>query len=426
MIEVIRDAHAKGQRDMTGRLAEHAARRQPWRGLSACVRGHYPCHVPRYRLPLLLTSLLFCGCELIGGIDDRALVSVTGGAPGSGGEGAGSEAGSAEGGQGGGCGVVGHDCLGGECIDGVCQPVLVTDVLSATALAVSGPNVYWGVSSSGAGEVRYCPKSGCDGSSQYLLGGLPEVTTLASALNTVFVVSSPSPGTIIGCPGGQPACAEYSFSVNAVHGPKAVAVDAINGPTVYFSTLGDQVDPAASALYSCPFGSCTTPTELLSVRASAIATDAEQLYWVDETTSFVRRCDAADCVDTDLNVTSTPYAGGLDLDVRAGWVTYAGLEKNIYRCELSGAGVCGTTIMLAETSTTVGTFAVDDAYVYFVEKSHDPRPIRRASLTGDGDEEIATGQVDVIELVQDEAAVYWIAAGEGTVGSLRKVAKPAQ
>ncbi len=366
----------------------------------------------RSRALLLGGALFFGGCELIGGIDDRQVIPGGGGGGGESGDGGGLS-----------CGVPAYDCLGGECYEGACQPVLVTPVAFPNALAVSGPRIYWSANAAASAEVRYCNKAGCDGEPTVFLDGLTDILNLVATPENLFILKTSVPGAIVGCPITATSCSDYTFSATPLHGPTTLAVDS---GFAYFSTLGDKQDTEATWLYSCPTFDCTKPTPLVTTRASAIAFEGQFIYWVDEVSHHVRRCHVGGCANTEQTVTAIPNATGFDLYVRDGWVTYAGSGKNLYRCELTAAGTCGPLITVAETAEGIAAFDIDESFAYFAERSKDPQPIRRAALTGEWGDELASGEIDVIDLVQDDAAVYWVAAGERKMGSLRKVAKPPQ
>ncbi len=362
------------------------------------------------------------------GITDRHVFLASGGSPATGG-------GPASGGSGAGggdycagdlscdpngCGVEGHDCLGGECLEGSCQPRIIARPTAPSSLAVLGSYVYWGYRSKAPSEIHACDKMGCgEDGYEVFLTGVSEVSRLVTYGSTLFIVVQGNPlGVFFGCEGST-ECTPV-FSTSALNGPTAIAA---SGETTYLATIGDELG-LNGGLYRCTGADCTDPPPIEKFRGTALAVDAGHLYWIDLDFGSVFRCDPDDCIASSHVVVTDAVISGSDLHAKDGWLTFAGSAGNLYRCQVSEAGECDDVVTLATTDSQLAGFVLDETHAYFAEKSKYPRAILRVPLAGGSVETVVRDLIDVIELAQDDDAIYWLSSGTGNEGVVGKVAKP--
>jgi hypothetical protein len=176
-----------------------------------------------------------------------------------------------------------NDFSGGKivrCAIGGCAnapPVVAPIESQAEGLSFDGTNLYW----ASAGRIRTCPAPAC-GSPSILASGQSGVVVTSAETAVVYWVSS---GSLLGC--GAGGCGQN---------PTTILSSTANGDV--FVKDGSAYFTSGNAIVSCPVTStCAVPHTIGSSNAPfGIASDGNDVYWLDEFLAQVYRCPVTGCV----------------------------------------------------------------------------------------------------------------------------------
>jgi Stigma-specific protein, Stig1 len=322
------------------------------------------------------------------------------------------------------CGRCGHDCLGGECALGVCQPFTVAPGQSNPGSIVSdGLYVYWTGSDVDA-KNPYVARRRVDAS---------------DAIKVIAPHEARAVGLTI-----SPSGIEW-LGDGRVRSCKAPDCD--GGPNDLQPTVSDCFEILYFPLKSTLFWSCqtvyaqnngslwsgpipgTTSTHVQpsSLNPTAIASDADNVYWLNasgfnseatyNTDGSIWRWRASDGMTTALVTGLAAQLSKIAVGSGALYFTPGGVD--IFRIPLPNGVLSPPKFADARE---VGGMVADENALYWSDyrggviercphSSQCPMP-----------EVIAPGQTDAGEMTQDAISIYWTAENGGD-GSIRRLAK---
>jgi hypothetical protein len=270
------------------------------------------------------------------------------------------------------CGRCAHSCLGGACSAGACQPVVVADRQNfPLGVAPMGSSVYW---STFHGGVLSAPVSG----------------------GAVRILVDPSPP--VGCAGSIVAAGGDIFWITGNGQPTGSPV--AGGPPVLYGDDG-----------------CGNEW------STSMAVDSSFLYWISSNTIF-RTPLAGGSVTTVVNATglspaSMAVGSSLIFWTETWWPMDAAAPGpiGVRSAPVNGVDAGGSAIVNGLSAAGVG-IAVDSTSVYWNDRSG---AVWKATLSGGGPVQLATGPISPSPIVIDDTNVYWLAATTTADGSLLSV-----
>ena len=282
----------------------------------------------------------------------------------------------------GGCGVA----CGGTCTLGRCLVTLASGQQGPQTLATDGVKLYWTTQGTGLmsdAAVMAMPVNG--GAPVQLVGGLYEAESLAVAGTNVYFATSTAVESVPTVGG-----AATTLTTGSWLGWGGIAV---GGGNVYF------VQSTPSGVCSVPLGGGSFTT-LFATGASALATNATNLYWSQNNASS--------------GIFSAPLAGGTGVTLATGagarqmvldatsvyWTTDS--SGTVMQVPLSG----GTPVTLASGQLNPAGIAVDATSVYWANWYGGT--IMKVLIGGGSAVTLATGQQSQMgALAVDATSVYW-------------------
>jgi hypothetical protein len=315
------------------------------------------------------------------------------------------------------CGACGHDCAGTTCAGAVCTMTLVQSV-APMQLALDADHVYWTDLDSYAqhSTIQRAPKKG---------GELPTMlawnqdTPIAIAVDStsLYWTTNGDLSAIVKMPLGGGAVT--TLTQNVWGQIASIALDATNVYWAAYAANGDVVaTPLAggsSSIYAAarygasfgvvdssyaywseeggvmrvPIGGGTIERLAVVSHATALAIDAENLYWLDPGTS------------------SHGYTDGAIVQMSLSTLQATTLLSNL---------------------ANVSSLAVDNAYVYWTYYGTDAvndvdGAVYRMPIGGGNVTKLASNQQYCYGLVMDATHLYWIDNFEAYPGTIMKLAK---
>jgi hypothetical protein len=269
-----------------------------------------------------------------------------------------------------------------ECTKGVCGPATIPITLSSIGdIMVDATNVYWyGINSSEAAEVDYCPLTGCT-----------TPTVLAAA--TGFDESELALGQL-----------------------------ALNSTTAYFPDGNGNIVECAKPPTGCGMAATTYSTSADSDGTTTVTADSSKVYWADEFAENVYDC--ADTLATcasptlvqDLATTGTEPQGIAVSSTNVYWVgvlfdsTSFTETATVYSMLLGGGAI--STLCTAADVDEVGQLIVAGTFVYFTD---DDTTVYSCSTATTGAKATTyTTATSPVGLAADATNLYW---GDNTTGS---------
>jgi hypothetical protein len=232
---------------------------------------------------------------------------------------------------------------------------------------------------------------------------------------------------------------------------------AVDGTSVYW--VAGTFDASSGAIMKVPVGG-GTPTTLTSRPGAPahLAVDASYVYWAEQMPGSIMKVpltggpptqvapalpapwqialDDADVYWMGQGLMKAPKVGGaaIELTPRLPMLPTAGLAvnaTNVYFTSGPPGGTSGVstissqggtaTVIYADTSgdfAPPGPIAIDATRAYWADASN---AVHSVPLNGGAATTLATGQNNVIAIAVDETAVYWLANGNGSPGSVMKL-----
>ncbi len=232
---------------------------------------------------------------------------------------------------------------------------------------------------------------------------------------------------------------------------------AVDGTSVYW--VAGTSDASTGTIMKVPVGG-GTPTTLASRPGAPahLAVDASYIYWAEQAPGAIMKVplaggpptllaaalpvpwqiaiDDADVYWMGQGLMKAPKVGGaaIELTPRLPMLPTAALvvnATNVYFTSGPPGGVAGVstipsqggtaTVVYADPSETFappGPIAIDATRAYWADASN---AVYSVPLSGGTATTLATGQNNVVAIAVDDAAVYWLVNGNGTLGGVMKL-----
>ena len=330
------------------------------------------------------------------------------------------------------CGACGHDCLGGGCLSGICQSFIFSRAVGSpnSSLVRFEDGLYWVQENFQPGTVVIVP-----GASAWKLALADGKVTQLGIETTI----SPAPGDIaVGAQGvymaGENAESQLGedvffpntgtpVTVSKTHG---LLTDSIAlGPTALFIATLTRSKPAQTSIARMPVGGAPSPMTTFDDYLGGFAVNGDYLYARRSITNSGPRVDEILRAPT----SGGPFAKVFDDNV-IGAVTYSG--KSVFYFSMPPNGGPGkikqgdlesgaTTVVVEGVAQASDVLLVDADALYWIADAEGLRRARRAG--GPSVVLVPDATRRMLNLLQDDKALYWL---EGDVGGgldLFKLAK---
>jgi hypothetical protein len=310
------------------------------------------------------------------------------------------------------CGACGHDCLGGACSVGRCLPfVIANEPGEPTALAVDDTHVYW--TNATTGDVRRAPITG--GVPQTVWDG-PSGTFLGEGIvrsggDVYFTLDDADGGGVFRCPAAGCGAAAPQAVVAPLVAPGFVGI--ADGGILLVS---ESTNPGRVGRCKLP---CTSGLDVVAATEAFpqyVATAGDDLYWsaiIPGPGNLRAKLDNAGGPQTFAS--SQPVQ---QVEVSGGEVFFAVRGNGIKAVPRDG----GPARRVSDFTQT-DRLALDGTFVYYNDSLSLGR-ILRCPVTGcDAGTTIASSQIHPHAIVIDKTSVYWTNTGDGTAGTIMRIAK---
>jgi hypothetical protein len=267
------------------------------------------------------------------------------------------------------CGYCGHSCMGGECQNGACKPVQVVtaDMSGVLQLGAEGNDLFWRL----------------------------DVTTDAG-----------SPRPMLTCPAVGCTAPRRLFENDRI-----VDRFALSSTGVYASAHGLNLAEAGAEIIRCVPTSCGQGTRITALEhANAMTLEGNELYWIDDYTYEVRRCQADNCAATSSILATGQQAAQriVASGQRLFWTTNLGTQAKAEPSKLHvltiGEGVPRTFEPLVEVSS----IAIRGEHLFYSGANALMR------LEGSTAKKVG-GDARPGSIATDETHVYWTGDGTGSI-----------
>jgi hypothetical protein len=329
------------------------------------------------------------------------------------------------------CGACGRDCSGGSCAAGHCEPVVLATNQSSPKVIVTDVNdVYWAAYLSNT--IDKVGKA----------GGTPTTISMGEIYPSGMAIDS---STLFWADRGNDAGDGYvrraplaGGSVTTVVGglstrPTAVAVDANR---VYFTTVGDG-SATGGAIEAIALGAVDAGTRVpLATKQnnpSFMAIDSTSIYWSNAGTlgpadagapnGSIVRCAIPSCAggpQTIAGAQNHPHAIALGA-TSIYWASFGSAQNDgaIMSCAKSGCGAAAT--VLAGSLASPDGVAVDANYVYFTTRTGQ---VSRVPLAGGKPEVLVSIQQSYpLAITTDDRFLFFSTYEGPSGGTIQKLLK---
>jgi hypothetical protein len=317
------------------------------------------------------------------------------------------------------CGFCGHNCQGSPCMAGLCQP---SNIAQATAqiqsIAVDATYVYWTQGpGSAAGAYR---KAFASNATAAIVGAASDPRGIVVD-NTDAFWADFADGSITAYAriGGSPVHLVPPVALDAgpSPGPTAIARDANN---VYW------VDSAAGTVNQMPVtqgplqGGTVLQLAWGQPTPVAIAVDASNVYWVNYGTPGTNGSVNKVPIGSDAGAV-TPLApseqqpSAIAVDAtNVYWADKVNTTGAVKSIPIGG----GSIKPIAQNQGAPAGVAVDSQYVYWT--NYDDNTVQKAPLAGGMSYALASGQSNPSAIAVDDTNVYWANQGSGVITKVAK------
>lgn len=290
------------------------------------------------------------------------------------------------------CGRCGHSCLPGTCAGGLCQAGILSAATDGRKIALDATNVYWMTPTT----VVTCPKTGCVGAPTTLLSSPQPLVDFALGATEFFVVTTTTEQEVQRC--AKTGCAVAT----KVDGAPLIGGIAANANTLVWTRLA-----AAGSLLTCTLPACLPVSIADNLPApDRVAVDATAVYVATRgspttaTSGTLRFCLSGSCGGTP-SVQKSTIGATTDLLVD-GAQLFAAVPDRILGCPKTGSCEGAAPFV---TLASVRALAIDSKNLYYANSSiirSCPRAACPAPVL------VANAGGVVLDMVADEAALYWV------------------
>jgi Cys-tRNA(Pro) deacylase len=271
-------------------------------------------------------------------------------------------------------------------------------------MAIDDVNVYWtDCGDPGEGAVLQVPKAGGAVITLATGNGLSGIGVSGGSVYWVASTVGSTSGTIMSVPigGGAPVTLAHQSGA-----PSHLAVDETG--VFWF-------DDTQGPIMSVPLaGGAAVTVATGGDGMSFLALDATSVYWMSASQGIMKAPKGGGAAT--LVAKSNPPSPMAGLAVDAPNVYWATVPANIEEAPITG----GTADLLAsDPGFTPGAVAVDATSVYWVDLEG---RVLQVPISGGAVTTLATGQNNPLAIAVDDTGVYWLDNGNGTPGSVMKLA----